>query len=116
MQKIFALLYKFDIPDYDIDGVNEFSLQSVINMGSSQYALKIRLNGENYILFTADSLSSNRYLAEQIDMADKLKFIKPKGVKNEYLINAYGEDDYYVRSDLSIDFGSGSYSLAQVIH
>lgn len=114
MKNIFLLLNKFDVPDYDIDDLNEFSLTGVVRLMPDSYALRIVLNGQKYILFTADTLTNNRCSAEYVGMGGELKFIKPKGIKPEYLINGDGEADYQIESDIKIDFGCGRYSLAQV--
>lgn len=114
MKNIFSLLYLFDIPGYDIDAVNKFSLLSVVKT-ANEYALKIVLNDQQYILFTSDYLQCNRYSSEQIGMAGKLEFIRPKGVKEKDLVNADGEADYYVKTDMTIDFGGGAYYLARIV-
>lgn len=114
MKNIFVLLNKFDIPGYDIDNFNELRLISVIKT-ANEHAIKFELNGQKYILFTADYLWCNRYSAESIKMEDKLEFIKPKGVDDDQLINADGEADYHVKFTLPIDFGDGSYSLARIV-
>lgn len=114
MENIFLLLYLFDIPGYDIDGINEFSLRNVTSLGNCEYAIDFCFNNARFILFSSDCIVCNRYYAERIDMKDKLKFIKPKGVKDEYLVNGDGEESYYVRSDLPLDFGGGSYLLAKL--
>lgn len=116
MENIFSLLYQFDIPGYDIDGMNEFSLHNVTSLGNGEYAIDFYLNGTRFILFSSDCIVCNRYYAEQTNMKDWLKFVKPKGVKDEYLVNGDGEENYYVRSDLPLDFGGGSYLLARVVN